>query len=35
MRYRYQINDLNCFINVDETPVYMEMIGPNTIAKKD
>ena len=34
MRNKYQINDLNCFINVDETPVYMEMIGPTTIAKK-
>ena len=34
MRNKYQINDLNCFINVDETPVYMEMIGNTTIAKK-
>ena len=34
MRNKYQINDLNCFINVDETPVYKEMIGPITIAKK-
>ena len=34
MRNKYQINDLNCFINVDKTPVYMEMIGPTTIARK-
>jgi hypothetical protein len=34
MRNKYQINDLNCFIKVDETPVYMEMIGPTTITKK-
>ena len=34
MRNKYQINDLNCYINVDETPVYMEMIRPTTIAKK-
>jgi hypothetical protein len=35
MRKKYQINDLNCFINVDETPIYMEMIGHTTIEKKD